>query len=96
MFSPPRSRRGFSLLELSVVVVIVLVLIALILPAVQGARESARRSQCKNNLKQFGLALHNYHDVYDVLPSGWMPEHPADPTNADSWAWGVIIAPYLD
>jgi prepilin-type N-terminal cleavage/methylation domain-containing protein len=62
---------GFTLIELLVVIAIIAVLIALLLPAVQQAREAARRSQCKNNLKQLGLAVHNYHDVYNMIPLGW-------------------------
>ncbi len=64
-----RARRAFTLIELLVVIAIIAILIALLLPAVQQAREAARRSTCKNNLKQLGLALHNYHDIYKMFPA---------------------------
>jgi len=65
-----KTRKGFTLIELLVVIAIIAILIALLLPAVQQAREAARRSSCKNNMKQIGLALHNYHESFTSLPSG--------------------------
>ncbi len=86
-------RRGFTLIELLVVIAIIAVLIALLLPAVQQAREAARRTQCKNNLKQMGLALHNYHDVYTMFPPGAL-----NARNDYEWgmSWYVRILPYVD
>ena len=93
-----RSHRGFTLIELLVVIAIIAILIALLLPAVQQAREAARRSSCKNNLKQIGLALHNYHDSMNCLPPGWIgvAAGRADPAGGNGFAWGTFILPYVD
>lgn len=90
--------RGFTLIELLVVIAIIAILIALLLPAVQQAREAARRSQCKNNLKQIGLALHNYHDVHLTMPSGWIGVASGIPdVEGDSaFGWGTMILPMMD
>ncbi|WP_339749939.1 DUF1559 domain-containing protein [uncultured Rubinisphaera sp.] len=88
------SRRlsGFTLIELLVVIAIIAILVALLLPAVQQAREAARRSSCKNNLKQIGLALHNYHDVYNTFPPG------ATWTQDQNWGSSFLVSllPYVE
>lgn len=90
--------RGFTLIELLVVIAIIAILIALLLPAVQQAREAARRSQCSNNLKQFGLALQNYHDTHRVFPPGWIgvTANAPDPHGANGWSWGAFLLPMLE
>jgi prepilin-type N-terminal cleavage/methylation domain-containing protein len=91
-------RRAFTLIELLVVIAIIAVLIALLLPAVQQARESARRTQCKNNFKQLGIALHNYHDTHLVFPPGQFNYIAADISAifARRGCWMQQILPYID
>lgn len=96
-----RRRHAFTLIELLVVIAIIAILIALLLPAVQQAREAARRSQCKNNLKQLGLALHNYEETTTVLPPAKIIRGPAYPgcpgwINGSGLSWRVMILPYMD
>ena len=87
-FVPSTCKRGFTLVELLVVIAIIGILIGLLLPAVQAAREAARRMQCTNNLKQFGLGFQNYHDVNGALMAG------TNGTNGFTWAWKIL--PYIE
>ncbi len=88
--------RGFTLIELLVVIAIIAVLIALLLPAVQQAREAARRSQCKNNLKQLGLAFHNYHDTANCFPPGYFLVLGTPTTDQHVKGAMTMILPYID
>ena len=81
-------RRAFTLVELLVVIAIIGILVSLLLPAVQSAREAARRSQCQSNLRQIGIALHNYHDSLGVFPPGWV--------SSNCFAWGALLLPYVE
>lgn len=103
--SATRGKRGFTLIELLVVIAIIAILIALLLPAVQQAREAARRTQCKNHLKQIGLAMHNYHDVFNAFPPGYITRQPCD--SAAVWSgcndgevglygWAAFLLPYVE
>lgn len=92
-----KRRRGFTLIELLVVIAIIAILVALLLPAVQQAREAARRSQCKSNLKQFGIALHNYHDVNSVLPRFVLGSiHDGNGDGWRSFSAHAMLLPYVD
>ena len=89
--------RAFTLVELLVVITIIGILIALLLPAVQAAREAARRMQCSNNFKQVGVALHNYHAAKGCFPTGWMDQHKRYGMGYErGWGWSCFILPFLE
>jgi prepilin-type N-terminal cleavage/methylation domain-containing protein len=89
-------KRGFTLIELLVVIAIIAILISLLLPAVQQAREAARRTQCKNNMKQIGLALHNYLDVYQGFPPAFVSDISTNDTPGGQWSIHFRLLPYLE
>ncbi len=95
----PRLSCGFTLVELLVVIAIIAVLVGLLLPAVQAAREAARRAQCSNNLKQIGLGMHNYHSVQNTFPPAYITavvNNAAIPETGPGWGWGVMLLNELE
>ena len=88
--------RGFTLVELLVVIAIIGILVALLLPAIQAAREAARRTQCSNNIKQIALALHNYHDTYLILPAGNYDGTGGGDTRQHRHTWMCSLLPHIE
>lgn len=95
-----KSRRAFTLVELLVVIAIIGILVALLLPAVQAAREAARKTSCYNNMKQVGMALHMYHDTHKQLPAGWIAQLPGTQQSywfgEPGWGWCARILPFME
>ena len=91
-----RRRSAFTLIELLVVISIIAILVSLLLPAVQQAREAARRVRCQNNMKQIGLALHNYLDTHSVFPPGWVAAKGLNSFEHNYFGWATMILPQLD
>jgi len=89
-------RKAFTLVELLVVIAIIGILVALLLPAIQAAREAARRTECNNKIKQIGLALQNYHDTYKILPPGGLANVNTTTAIGNCLGWTVLVLPFLE